>query len=112
MKVIRMLTRGVINTVKAIDALTKQMASIDRERDDLIYSLKSLIQKEDQACGIEFLEALSFSIEDKPAGIKQENGSYIFEKCDDSLYSPDSGSGVIFLPIEDEDKWLKIQYVW
>lgn len=47
-----MLTRGVINTVKAIDALTKQMASIDRERDDLIYSLKSLIQKEDQACGI------------------------------------------------------------
>lgn len=112
MKVIRVLTKGVINTVKAIDALSKQMASIDRDRDDLIWGLKETIRKEDPTCNLEYLEVISFSIVDEPTGSLQENGSYVFEQCDDSLFSPDSGSGLIFWPINDEDKWLKIEYIW
>jgi hypothetical protein len=112
MKVIRMLTRGVINTVKAIDALTKQMASIDREREELIRSLKETIKSEDSYCNLEYLEVVSFDIVNEPAGNPQENGSYVLEKCDDSLFNPDSGSGIMFWPIENEDKWLKIEYLW
>lgn len=107
-----MLTKNVINTVKAIDALSKQMASIDRERDEMIWSLKEAVKSEDNCCNLEYLEVVSFSIVNEPAGDQQENGSYVLEKCDDSLFNPDSGSGVMFWPIENEDKWLKIEYIW
>ena len=61
-----MLTKNVINTVKAIDALSKQIASIDRERDEMIRSLKEAVKSEDSYCNLEYLEVISFSIVDEP----------------------------------------------
>lgn len=107
-----MLTRGVINTVKAIDALNKQLNSVYRQRDELINDLKHTIIKNDPTCGLDYLEITSYRITREPLGTKQSNGSYILENCDDSLYCPDSGSGMVFYPIENEDLYLQIEYIW
>lgn len=107
-----MLTKGVINTVKAIDALNKQLDSVCRQRDELINDLKLTVIKNDPVCGLDYLEVISYSIVDRPQGNKQDNGSYILEKCDDSLYCPDSGSGTLFYPLENEESYLRIDYIW
>ena len=107
-----MLTRGTINTVKAIEALNKQLDSVCRQRDELINDLKYTIIKNDPDCGLNYLEVTSYSIVNEPQGNRQDNGSYISEKCDDSLYCPDSGSGALFYPLENEEKYLRIDYIW
>lgn len=106
-----MLTKEVINAVKVIDSISKKMAQLDRARDSLFADIKGLILKEDKFCGINYLEITSLSIVDTPVGKFQENGSYASEQCDDSLYAPDSGIGVVCWPIEG-GKWLKVDYIW
>lgn len=107
-----MLTKQVINTVKAIDALSKQLDSVCRQRDELINDLKYTIIKNDPDCGLNYLEVTSYSIVNEPQGNKQDNGSYILEKCTDSIYCPDSGAGILFYPLENEESYLRIDYIW
>lgn len=107
-----MLTKSVINTVKAIDALNKQLDSMCRQRDEFINDLKLVVIENDPVCGLDYLEITSYSIVDKPQGSKQDNDSYILEKCDDSLYCPDSGSGALFYPLENDERYLRIDYIW
>lgn len=106
-----MLTKEVINAVKAIDDISEKMAQLDRTRDGLVTDIKHLILKEDLFCGLNYLEITSLAIVDVPTGQEQENGSYAEEHHDDSLYNPDSGYGILYWPIEG-GKWLKIEYIW
>lgn len=106
-----MLTKEVINAVNAIDAISEQMARLDRDRDGLVTDIKNLVLQKDPFCGLDYLEITSLSIVDNPVGQLQENGSYTSEHCDDSLFMPDSGCGVLCWAIEGS-KWLKIDYIW
>lgn len=106
-----MLTKKVVNTVKAIDALSKQLASIQRDREELILSIKQAILEDDTTCGMDYIEITGLSIVDEPVGPLRQNGWHAIEKCDDSIYMPDSGCGILCWPIEDE-KWLRIDYDW
>lgn len=106
-----MLTNEVINAVNSLDSITKQMSQLDRDRDELKTYIKSLILKEDWLCGLDYIEITGMNIVASPIGEQQDNGSYVLENCDDSLFMPDSGHGVVFWPIEG-GKWLKIDYIW
>ena len=44
-------------------------------------------------------------------GLHKDNGVYVDECVDDSLYAPDSGHGVIYYPIET-GQYLAISYEW
>lgn len=107
-----MLTKQVINTVKAIDSLTNQLDSICKQRDEFINDIKQLIIMNDSEFGSSYVEIEHYSIVDKPQGKRRPNGVYVIEQCDDSLYCPDSGSGTLFYPIENEDKYLRVDFYW
>lgn len=107
-----MLTRQVINTVKAIDSLNKQLDSICRQRDEFINDIKQIILSNDPECDLEYITISSYSIVDEPQGKIRRNGVYVIEKCDDSIYCPDTGSGTLFYPIENEDKYLRVDFYW
>lgn len=106
-----MLTKEVINTIKSVDLINERVAQLCHAREGLLEDIKNLILEEDFLCGLDQLEIISLSITDAPIGRQQENGSYTFEKCDDSLFMPDSGHGLVCWPIEG-GKWLKIDYIW
>ena len=107
-----MLTKQVINTVKAINSFNKQLDSICRQRDELINDLKHLIISNDPECDLEYLTISSYEIVSEPRGKLRHNGVYVIERCDDSLFCPDSGSGTLFYPIDNEDKYLRVDFYW
>ena len=106
-----MLTKDVINTVNRIDEFNEQICRLYSELEQQKSLLIKQIAREDWVFNVDYDEITSVSIADTPCGQLQENGSYVSERCDDSIYAPDSGSGTIYWPIEDGN-WLKIEYLW
>lgn len=106
-----MLTKDVINTINQIDSLNEQISQLYSELERQKSLLVKQISREDWVFNVDYDEITSVSITDTPCGQLQGNGSYVSERCDDSIYAPDSGSGTICWPIED-NTWLKIEYLW
>lgn len=100
-----MLTNDVINIVNRIEEINAQMSRLDKERDDAIYVIKQLLGD------YQNIQITGVAIVEQPYGIKYENGRYVNECCDDSLFCPDSGHGEEYIPIENGD-YLKVDYIY
>ena len=100
-----MLTNNVINIVNKIEEINQEMSRLDRERDDAICVIKQLLGD------YQAIEITGVAIIETPYGVKDENGRYVNEHCDDSLFCPDSGHGEEYIPIENGD-YLKVDYIY
>ena len=100
-----MLTNDVIDIVDRIEHIYQEMLRLDKERNDAIYVIRQLLGD------YQDIEIVGVSIVETPYGVKYENGRYVNEHCDDSLFFPDSGYGEEYIPIENGD-YLKVDYVY
>ena len=100
-----MLTNDVIDIVNRVEEINMEMSRLDRERNDSIYVIKQLLGD------YQDIEITGVAIVETPYGVKDENGRYVNEHCDDSLFCPDSGYGEEYIPIENGD-YLKVDYIY
>lgn len=104
-----MLTKRIVNSVKAIHSLSRQIDSITKEKEemenDLIHYLES------QGHDLNNIIVTGFEIVESPYGVLEYDNTYVNEHCEDSLFCPDGGSGEQYIPLENGD-YLKLDYVW
>ena len=100
-----MLTEDIIDIVNRIEHIHQEMSRLDKERNDAIYLIRQLLGD------YQYIEIVGVSIVETPYGVKYENGRYVNEHCDDSLFLPDSGYGEEYIPIENGD-YLKVDYTY
>ena len=100
-----MLTNTIIDIVSRIEEINQEMSRLDGERDDAISMIKQLLGD------YQAIEITGVAIVETPYGVKDENGRYVNEYCEDSLFCPDSGYGEEYIPIENGD-YLKVDYIY
>ena len=100
-----MLTEDVIDIVNRIEDINMEMSRLDKEKTDAIYVIKQLLGD------YQAIEITGVAIVETPYGAKYDNGRYVNEHCDDSLFCPDSGYGEEYIPIENGD-YLKVDYIY
>ena len=99
-----MLTNDVIDIVNRVEVINQEMSRLDRERNDAIYVIKQLLGD------YQAIEITGVAIVETPYGVKDENGRYVNEHCDNPPFY-DSGYGEEYIPIENGD-YLKVDYIY
>lgn len=102
----KMLTKDVISMVYKWEDTNNKIQELIEDNN---HQLNTILKLLGDATNNVYVTGVYIS--ENPYGKEHPDGTYVDEHCGGSLYSPDSGYGTQYIPIEN-GTWLALTYDW